>query len=50
MKKNLKMVIILTFLLFLYTSICAITYAQNVSSDIAESVFRLHVLANSDCE
>lgn len=48
MKKNLKMVIILTFLLFLYTSICAISYAQNISSDIANSVFRLHVIANSD--
>lgn len=48
MKKNLKMVIILTFLLFLYTSICAISYAQNISTDIANSVFRLHVIANSD--
>lgn len=50
MKKNLKMVIILSFLLFLYTSICAISYAQNVSTDIANSVFRLHVLANSDSQ
>lgn len=48
MKKNLKMVIILTFLLFLYTSICAISYAQSLSTDIANSVFRLHVIANSD--
>lgn len=48
MKKNLKMVIILSFLLFLYTSVCAISYAQNISTDIANSVFRLHVLANSD--
>lgn len=48
MKKNLKMVIILSFLLFIYTTICAISYAQNVSTDIANSVFRLHVLANSD--
>lgn len=50
MKKNLKMVIILSFLLFLYTSVCAISYAQNISTDIANSVFRLHVLANSDSE
>ncbi len=50
MKKNLKMVIILSFLLFLYTSICAISYAQNISTEIADSVFRLHVLANSDSE
>ena len=48
MKKNLKMVMILTFLLFIYTSICAFSYANNVSSNIAQSVFRLHVLANSD--
>lgn len=50
MKKNLKMVIILSLLLFLYTSICAISYAQNISTDIANSVFRLHVIANSDKE
>lgn len=47
---KVKMVIILSFLLFTYTSICAISYAQNVSTDIADSVFRLHVIANSDSE
>ena len=45
---KVKMVIILSFLLFLYTTICALSYGQNVSTDIANSVFRLHVLANSD--
>ena len=45
---KVKMVIILSFLLFIYTSICAISYAQNISTDIADSVFRLHVIANSD--
>ncbi|MCI8759924.1 MAG: stage II sporulation protein R [Clostridia bacterium] len=50
MKKNLKMVIILSFLLFIYISICAFSYAQNVSTDIANSVFRLHVIANSDTD
>ena len=45
---KVKMVIILSFLLFLYTTICAFSYAQNVSTDIAENVFRLHVIANSD--
>lgn len=45
-----KMTIILSLLLFAYTTVCAISYAQNVSSDIAESVFRLHILANSDSE
>ena len=45
---KVKMVIILSFLLFIYTTICAFSYAENVSYDIAESVFRLHVIANSD--
>lgn len=43
-----KMLIILSFLIFIYTSICAISYAQNVSTDLANNVFRLHVIANSD--
>lgn len=42
------MVTILTFLFFIYTTICAISYADYVSTDIADSVFRLHVIANSD--
>lgn len=45
---KVKMVIILSFLLFLYTTICAFSYAENISTDIANSVFRLHVIANSD--
>ena len=45
---KVKMLIILSFLLFIYTTICAFSYAQNVSTDIANSVFRLHVIANSD--
>ena len=45
---KVKMVIILSFLLFIYTTICALSYAQNISTDIANNVFRLHVIANSD--
>ena len=45
---KVKMVIILSFLLFIYTSICAFSYANNIFNDIENSVFRLHVLANSD--
>lgn len=45
---KVKMVIILSFLLFIYTSICAMSYAQSISTNISDSVFRLHVLANSD--
>ena len=42
------MVIILSFLLFLYTTICAFSYAQNISTDISNSVFRLQVITNSN--
>ena len=45
---KLKMICILTFLLIIYTGICAISYATSTSSDISNSVFRLHVIANSD--
>lgn len=47
---KVKMVIILTFLFFVYTTICAMSYANNVSTDIADSVFRLHVIANSNSD
>lgn len=47
---KVKMVIILAFLFFAYTTICAISYANDVSTDIADSVFRLHVIANSDSD
>ncbi len=58
MKNHLKnirnskigIIFILSILLFLYTTIYAISYAQVISSDISNSVFRLHVLANSDSE
>ena len=47
---KVKMVIILSFLLFIYSTFCAFSYAQNVGSDLENCVFRLHVLANSDSE
>lgn len=47
---KLKIICILAFLLFLYTTICAFSYAQSTSSDIANSVFRLHVIANSNSD
>ena len=43
-----KNVFLLIFLLFIYVFICAYSYVQAVSSDLSNSVFRLHVLANSD--
>lgn len=48
--KKVKNSLILLFLLFLYVSISAISYVNAVSSDIEQSVFRLHVIANSDLE
>lgn len=47
MKKFFK-ISILILLLFIYVVICAISYVSAVSSDISDSVFRLHVIANSD--
>ncbi len=46
--KKAKYSILILFLLFLYVTICAFSYSQAVSGDIANSVFRLHVIANSD--
>lgn len=46
--KKVKNSLILLFLLFLYISISAISYVNAVSSNIESSVFRLHVIANSD--
>ena len=43
-----RSIILLLLLLFLYIFICAFDYVQAVSSDISDSVFRLHVIANSD--
>ena len=50
--KNSKIgiIIILSILLILYTTICAISYVQAVSTDISDSVFRLHVIANSNSD
>ena len=45
---KLNMICNLAFLLFIYTTICAISYAKSVSEDLENSVFRLHVIANSD--
>ena len=50
--KNSKIgiIIILSLLLILYTIICAFSYVEAVSTDISESVFRLHVIANSNSD
>lgn len=43
-----KQYIIILFLLFIYITISAFSYVNAISSNIENSVFRLHVLANSD--
>lgn len=43
-----RSVLLLLLLFFLYFFICTFDYVQAVSSDISNSVFRLHVIANSD--
>lgn len=45
-----KRFLLLIVLFLCYTFICAFSYASSVSSDIADSVFRLHIVANSDSE
>ena len=45
---NFKRLLLLLVLLFIYTFICAFSYVNAVSSNIQDSVFRLHVIANSD--
>lgn len=47
---NIKRLLLLLLLLFIYTFICAFSYVSAVSTDIQDSVFRLHVIANSDSE
>ena len=48
--KKVKNSLILIILLFFYIFISAFSYVTAVSQDISNSVFRLHVLANSDSQ
>ena len=47
---KLKYSFIILFLLFLFVGVSAISYANTVSNQIANGVFRLHVIANSDSD
>lgn len=49
-KFQVKKLFILIVLLFIYTTFCAVSYAKSVSADLSNSVFRLHVIANSDTD
>ena len=46
--KKVKNSLILIILLFLYIFISAFSYVNAISYDLQDSVFRLHVIANSD--
>lgn len=48
MKTFLKNIFIILILLFIFIIISAISYVDAVSNNISNSVFRLHVIANSD--
>lgn len=48
LNSNFKRFCLIIILLFIYTIICAFSYVNAVSTDIQNSVFRLHVIANSD--
>ncbi len=48
--KIFKQITLLIILLFIYTIICAFSYVNAVSTNIQNSVFRLHVIANSNSE
>lgn len=49
-KSKIRIPLILTLLLILYILICSLSYVAAVSTDISNSVFRLHVIANSNSE
>lgn len=45
---NYKKILVLLTLLFLYFFTCAFSYVNGVSANLSKSIFRLHVLANSN--
>lgn len=46
--KVLKKIVLFTILFIAYFVICASNYTNAVTKDISDSIFRLHVIANSD--
>ena len=48
MRKFFKNFIILSILFIVFFAITAYSYANNISEGLAEDIFRLHILANSD--
>ena len=48
LNSKIKRFSLITLLLLIYCMICAFSYVNAVSNNIQNSVFRLHVIANSD--
>ena len=48
--KSFKRFFMILILFICYVFICANSYANTISKDLSASVFRLHILANSDSE
>lgn len=48
MKKKLNFIFILTILVFIYIALLSFNYSIAISSNLSDSVFRLHIIANSD--
>lgn len=46
--KIFKKITLFTILFIIYFTICAINYSYAIVADISDSIFRLHVIANSD--
>ena len=46
--KIFKKITIFTFLFLIYFIICAGNYSKAITNNISDSIFRLHVIANSD--
>ena len=46
--KVFKRIILIIFLLFIYLLFSIFCYASNISNDLENNIFRLHILANSD--
>ena len=50
MREKLKFIFTLIILFSIYIFICAYSYVNAVSENLSDTVFRLHVIANSDSE
>lgn len=50
LNSKIKRFILIILLLLIYCIICAFSYVNAVSNNIQNSVFRLHVIANSDSD